>query len=306
MNYDMQAWTSQYVQREPWQKKTTFFFQFYIAFILHSISECYCLSTFCQRIYNTVALESLSRSNTVWTGPAWDDDTVVQAQGQRNGRIIHQHQAFHTAAQTTQILKTAKENGRKMEKECEISERRDARVSASDARRKERKETVSSFFIFGTVFLLSLSCLNTLPWGKHHRVPHNADLKFVKKHGKGFGKKARHQQHQHIATPKLTKMVQHETRKNSCTDLHSLCHWRYCMGKHGSLAFNFRHVFLDRKSIEDYKILNKDFHRKPTALAKGLFVWDPCDRALWKCSAALDLVDLEPGKTSTDPARLEL
>lgn len=157
----------QYVQREPWQKKTTFF--------LHCILLKFYCSAFCQGIYKSALFDVLStwevRSRLDGsTGPAWDDDTVVKAQCQRNWRIIHQHHAFHGAAQTTQILQLRKW---KSERGMLVM----------------RGQGTKPPFIFGTVFLLSLLCLNTLPWGKHHRVPRNADLKFVKKHGKGFGKK---------------------------------------------------------------------------------------------------------------------
>lgn len=231
---------------------------FYIAFYCILLKA---ISAFCQGIYKKCAFWSvaLERSRLDGsTGPAWDDDTVVKAQCQRNGRIIHQHHAFHGAAQTTQILK--------MEKKW----KRDA----SDAR--PGKETPLHFWhrfsVVSVVF--EHSALRKAPPRSTQCWPQVCEKTWQR-----IWQKARRQQHQHIATPKLTKMVQHETGKNSCTDLHSLCHWRYCMGKHGSLAFNFQHVFLDGKSIEDYKILNKDFHRKPTALAKGLFVWDSCDRA---------------------------
>lgn len=213
----------QYVQREPWQKKTTFF--------LHCILLKFYCSAFCQGIYKSALFDVLStwevRSRLDGsTGPAWDDDTVVKAQCQRNWRIIHQHHAFHGAAQTTQILQQWKRD-------------------ASDAR--PGNETPLHFWhrfsVVSVVF--EHSALRKAPPRSTQCWPQVCEKTWQR-----IWQKAKRQQHQHIATPKLTKMVQHETRKNSCTDLHSLCHWRYCMGKHGSLAFNFRHVFLDGKSIE--------------------------------------------------------
>lgn len=161
MNYDMQTWNN--MSRESLGKKRRL--SFYIAFYWNSIVALFAKAFTKVRFLMSWALE---RWGVVWTGPQVQLETMTP---------LSRHNANETGELSTSTMRSM---GRPKRRKSSSSERGMLVMHGQGTKPP---------FIFGTVFLSSLSCLNTLPWGKHHRVPRNADLKFVKKHGKGFGKK---------------------------------------------------------------------------------------------------------------------